>query len=460
MVRDVPWLKRLFGAPLPVVAIGVLAVCLWSMAFGAYGMSTTQAEVRAQEVTTPSSDAINDTEIHGTRLLRPPLEDAPGLDIAIQDRDGKSMEAFHKALEKAKEGKGQARILFYGASHVAGDIFTGSIRRELQKRYGDAGHGFVVPVHPWRTYRHRDINIESNHKKWKTHRIKVSDSKVERVGLAGVAMESRRAGTFGKVSTTLQGSTGRNASLFELYYYKQPGGGDFEVLIDDKKVKRINTRAPRYKAGYATFRVPDGPHSFEIKVTGRGPVRVFGVAVEREVPGVIVDTLGINGARQRYQLLWEDSLFQEHLKRRNPDLVVLAYGTNEVGDDSPLELYEERLHKSTKRVREALPNASCLFIGPSDRPLKVEEGVFEHRPRTPSVIEIQRRVAMHYGCGFYDLVAFQGGAMSTVEWAAQQPQYASQDHIHYTRRGYERLGDALLLALMEGFEDQPQVADR
>jgi lysophospholipase L1-like esterase len=180
---------------------------------------------------------------------------------------------------------------------------------------------------------------------------------------------------------------------------------------------------------------------------------VFGLAVERDNPGVIVDTLGINGSRARYQLLWDDAIFREQLRRRKPDLVVLAYGTNESGDDSPLEDYERDLRAVVGRVRETAPQASCLLIGPSDRPMQVEERVFEDRTRTMRLIEVQHRVALELGCGFFDLVAFQGGALSMVQWAANDPAYASQDHIHFSRLGYQRLGEVLLAALLEGMPE-------
>ena len=389
----------------------------------------------------------------GPKLLLPPPNDALGLDIAIEDRDGKSMEALHRALTRAAAGEGQARLAVFGASHVASDLFTGYIRRELQTRYGDAGHGFLLPVHPWRTYRHRDINIESDGKRWETQRIRVGDTEVERVGVAGIAMMSQRAGSFGAVRTAEEGDYGRTAGFFELYYLKHPRGGDIDVLIDGRQAQRVSTRASKIAPGYATFRVPDAPHRFEIRTLSKRPVWVFGLAVERDQPGVIVDTLGINGSRARYQLLWDDEVYQEHLRRRKPDLVVLAYGTNESGDESPLEDYERDLRAVMKRIRDTVPEASCLLIGPSDRPMQVEERVFEDRTRTASLIAVQHRVALEHGCGFFDLVAFQGGALSMVQWAANDPAYASQDHIHYTRVGYQRLGEVLLSALLEGMPE-------
>jgi lysophospholipase L1-like esterase len=439
---------------LAIVLVGVAMAGVWTLGYGA---STTSADATPK---TPAAidetavlDAVRSGQRMGPKLLEPPPNDKLGLDIAIEDRDGKSLDALHRALARAAAGEGQARLVFYGASHVASDLFTGYIRRELQARYGDAGHGFLVPVHPWRTYRHRDIHIESDGKRWETHRIRVGDSEVERVGLAGIAMESKRPGSFGAVSTAEEGAYGRSASFFELYYMKHPRGGDMDVLIDGRRARRISTRAAQASTGYAAFRVPDAPHRFEIRTLSKRPIWLFGLAVERDQPGVVVDTLGINGSRARYQLLWDDELHKEHLRRRKPDLVVLAYGTNESGDESPLEDYERDLRAVVDRMRDAVPEASCRLIGPSDRPMQVEERVFEDRSRTARLIEVQHRVALEHGCGFFDLVAFQGGALSMVQWAATDPAYASQDHIHYTRVGYQRLGEVLLSALLEGMPE-------
>ncbi len=454
-------LGNLWGSPLAIVSFGVAVAGLWTLGYGA---STTSADTSPR---TPAAidetgvlNAVRSEERMGPKLLEPPPNDALGLDIAIEDRDGKSMEALHRALARAAAGEGKARLLFYGASHVASDLFTGYIRRELQARYGDAGHGFLLPVHPWRTYRHRDINIESDGMRWETQRVRVGDAEVERVGLAGIAMMSQRAGSYGAVYTAQDGEYGRTAGFFELYYKLHPRGGDIDVFIDGRKARRISTRRSRVSTGYATFRVPDAPHRFEIRTVSRRPIWVYGLVVERDQPGVVVDTLGINGSRARYQLLWDEEVYQEHLRRRKPDLVVLAYGTNESGDESPLEDYERDLRAVLQRMRDSVPEASCLLIGPSDRPLQVEERVFEDRARTARLIEVQHRLALEQGCGFFDLVAFQGGALSMVHWAANDPAYAAQDHIHYTRVGYQRLGEVLLSALLEGMpsSDEPPSA--
>lgn len=390
----------------------------------------------------------------GPRLISDADPEHPyGWGIAIEDRDRRSMRAFHHALRRAEQGKGQARLVFYGASHVASDSFTGPIREKLQQRFGDAGHGFVLPVHPWPSYRHRGVKIDSNHRRWNATRVRAVSSATDFFGLAGVFVETSKSGARGALRTAEKGPVGQHVELFDVFYLKQPKGGDFSVVIDGERRATIPTRANDSQPGYATFRVPDGPHELEVRTSGNGKVRLFGVAMERDRPGVILDTLGINGSRVRYHLLWEERLYVEHLRRRSPDLVVLAYGTNESGDDTPISLYESRLREVVARVKNAAPRASCLLIGPSDRPMKMGPREYQDRPRTGQLISVQHRVALDTGCGFFDLVAFQGGPLSMVEWAAADPAYGSRDHIHFTRRGYRRLADVLYDALLEGYSD-------
>lgn len=461
-----PMLARAARSPLAVLTLGAVVATAWTATWELLAQPSTAAaeppndapddDSRNARRTLPDEPSDIPALRLGPRLLGEPNEELPGLPIAIEDRDGGSLASFHTALRRAERGAGQARVVFFGASHVASDLFTGHVREALQRRFGDAGHGLVLPAHPWRTYRHRGIELESSRRDWQSEKVRVGTAAPEPFGIHGVYVESARANAWGRLTTSASG-IGTTASLFDVYYQARPDGGSFEVLLDGRPVQTVSTRADAHGSGYATYRVPDERHVLELRVRGDGPVRFFGVAVERDVPGVVVDTLGINGARARYHLLWEEALYREQLARRQPDLVVLAYGTNESGDDAPIERYEEELRAVVARVRETVPNASCLLVGPSDRPVRRSDGTFEDRPRTGQIIEVQHRVAVESGCGFFDLVAFTGGPLSMVQWAALEPAFAAPDHVHFTRRGYERLGDALLGAILDGYDpDAPR----
>ena len=457
--------RRIARSPLAVVGTAAALAVAWTFVWEAFwapspvaaedGAEGAEAERSAQVAESAAASALGQPGIvrRGPRLLQEPDPEVPGLPIAIEDRDGRSMEGLHAALREAERGTGQARLVFYGASHVASDLFTGVIRHRLQERFGDAGHGMILPAHPWRTYRHLGARMQSNRRLWDSSKVRVNMRDPDFFGVAGTFVESARQGAWGRVATADRGPVGRTASRFDLYYLQRPEGGSFEVALDGEVVRRVETgRDDGYAPGYLTLDVPDAEHELEVRVEGDGPVRFFGVAMERDAPGVIVDTLGIYGARARYHLLGDDQLYREHLRRRQPNLVALAYGTNEAGDDVPIERYEQELRAVLGRIRETVPEASCLLIGPSDRPVRRPDRSFEDRPRTGQIIEVQHRVALEMGCGFFDLVAFSGGPLSMVEWAAMDPRYGQPDHVHYTRRGYHRLGEVLLDALLAGYD--------
>ena len=87
------------------------------------------------------------------------------------------------------------------------------------------------------------------------------------------------------------------------------------------------------------------------------------------------------------------------------------------------------------------------------RPRELEEGVWVVRPRLLQIVQVQRDVAWEQGCAFWDGMAFMGGVGSMHTWATSKPRMASRDHIHFTRRGYVRMGMAIADALMVEFDD-------
>jgi lysophospholipase L1-like esterase len=405
-------------------------------------LAALSADARDQAAPTPEDVTIDGEE--------PEL--VFGEDLPIYDPSGRALRPLHDALRRVEAGADHARIVFYGASHVAADIFPNAIRSRLQERFGDAGHGFLMPARPWRHYRHLGgMDVESS-RRWEALRVRASTRDVDSLGVAGMAVESESSNAWGRIDTG-----GATASRFVLFYMEQPGGGSFDVRIDGQRAARISTAAEAVGAGVRELTTTDAHHVLEVRPRGNGPVRLFGVSVEREQPGVIVDNMGINGARASSHLLWQEEIHREYMRRMRPDLVVLAYGTNETGDDDrPIEEYEGQLRSVVARLRSTVPNAACMLIGPSDRPMRDEEQELVDRPRTAQIVDVQRRVSRDFGCAFFDLVAFGGGPLSMVRWAETDPTYAQPDLVHFTGRGYLRLGEVLHERLVEGYDPAPQ----
>ena len=85
------------------------------------------------------------TIIHNGQIFRP-RQFMPD-ELPLQPFEGypEDIARIGDIIRKAETGE-RVRLTFFGASHTAGDFWTGHIRRVLQARYGDLGHGFVMPV--------------------------------------------------------------------------------------------------------------------------------------------------------------------------------------------------------------------------------------------------------------------------------------------------------------------------
>jgi lysophospholipase L1-like esterase len=175
-----------------------------------------------------------------------------------------------------------------------------------------------------------------------------------------------------------------------------------------------------------------------------GAPEIFGVFVDRVRPGVVLDNAGINGARVATPLAWEPAQYQFEVSRRRPDLLALAYGTNEAFDNTNPERYAEHYRELVGRVRAAVPDISCWIIGAPDAATSDGRSITRLGP----ILAVQRSVARELGCAFTSAQAVMGGERSFENWLRASPPLARGDRIHLTILGYETLGKGLGLSLL------------
>jgi lysophospholipase L1-like esterase len=385
--------------------------------------------------------------------------------ILLDGAGATGLTQFHEALRRLKRGEdadGKVRVLVYGASHTAADIYPSYLRAYLQRRFGDGGSGFVPIVRPSKFYRPLGLTLEAS-RGWKVEHAQKSDARGDGLfGLFGASAATSKKRDFGRVvpavkeKAKVEKDAADHKTRYELFFLNQPTGGKFKLSVDGEVVATISTKSGKGKPaspGYHALTRDGGPHAIEVKPVGDGEVRLFGMTMENEQDGVVIDNLGIGGTRAANHLKWDEHVWADNVKRRAPDLVVLAYGTNEsVDEDQPMSAYRENLRGVLARMRRAAPQASCLLVGPGDFPTKLADGMFGPRPRTVAIVQAQREVAGELGCAFWDMMQFMGGEQSMVTWAAASPAMAQSDHLHLTRRGYTRMGMALADALMFDYD--------
>jgi len=416
----------------------------------------TEGEVRLVEET-------NDRPELALRDSNPIPKDTPGLaplphavrekapPVPIVDPSGIALEPFFKALASVerKEPGAIARIVHYGDSLLASDLVSGTIRRALQGRFGDAGHGYMPIANPTPGYFHNDV-VRRASTDWTVSRIVGPFVADGFYGLGGVSFRGTHRGAWATYGTTKSGDFGRNVSRFGVQYLEQPGGGIIEIKIDKQQVETIDTNgeAPAFRE--RVIEVPDGPHDFHLSVA-KGPVRAFGTWMERDVPGVVHDSIGVQGARLRFLDQSNDEHFAEALRTRNPHLVILEFGLNESADGFgyPMERYRETSITVMNKIRAALPNAACLVIAPNDVARK-EGTILKSAAIMPLLIKAQREVAAEVGCAFFDTHGAMGGPGSMPTWVGRG--LGQPDLVHPSTMGADVIGTWVFRALMDAYE--------
>jgi lysophospholipase L1-like esterase len=391
---------------------------------------------------TPELTPPSPLQRHPAPEILAPVHVSPTLPSILDDRDG-ALDHFYSALWRTERGEPMAitRIVHYGDSPTTADLITGDTRQILQKQFGDAGHGFTLIAKPWAWYEHRGVDLSSHG--WQIDPGTRADLRNGMFGLGGVVF-SGHGGAYSRI--TLRDPT---QTRLEVWFLRQPNGGSIALSAGGEPVATIDTAAPSRTAGFARFDLRPGVRMLELRTEGE--VRLFGITVEKPRTGVVYDSLGVNGASiSMLALLFNERHWAEELRHRNPDLVILNYGTNESGFAAFLTReYEKELREAIRRVRAALPNTSILVMSPMDRGQR-EGDEIRTLPTIPRIVDIQRRVARDLHCGFFNTFEVMGGEGTMARWYEGQPRLVSADLIHPTPAGARLIAVAFARELVGG----------
>jgi lysophospholipase L1-like esterase len=366
--------------------------------------------------------------------------------IAIED-PARHLQHFYHALHSTSitEDKTITRVIQFGDSHTAADLLTGRMRELFQRDFGDAGTGFIFAGKPWTWYAPRNASCLRS-ANWSVDGLRTADlMRDSLLGLAGLSFTAHIPNEWTRLT-----AVGRR---FDIYALQGPGCGAVEIKLDGQNYwdeADLNADAPT-PANIEIEAESDGEHAIEIRTIAPGSVRIYGMTAERDQAGVTFDALGINGARADRVLAWDESIFSAHLATRNPDLIIVAYGTNEAGaHDFNAAVFFEQFTALLERLKRAVPGASLLVISPPDRAVRSGRR-WMTIATLPIVVAAERRAARQAGVAFWDTYTAMGGAGSIAGWARMSPQLAQADRVHLTGTGYRLIAEAIYAELMRGY---------
>ena len=367
-------------------------------------------------------------------------------------------------------------VLQLGDSHTAADFFTGRVRERLQQVFGDGGIDYLVPGKPHPGVRSALFDSDASDG-WSYEALQKSDE-TRRFYLTGFNAIARHAGA----TLSLKAKGGLAYDGVQVAFLKQPGGGRAEVLVDGEPSGDISLDGDADQRATLDVNVADhgerGFHDIAVRALTDAPVTVTGVEVNRQGDGVSYVSLGFPGATvQLLQKLAEDNLADD-LKRVAPDVIVLAFGTNEGFNDAlDVAAYTAQYEQIVRRLKSLRPQARVVIIGPPDgaragncrpgthdcgAPASADSGGcrLPTPPKLAQVREAQRRLAMRLEADFWDWSSVMPSPCGAQVWAAADPPLMAHDYVHMTTEGYRQSADRFadfLIPLIEGRQTSAHV---
>ena len=368
-------------------------------------------------------------------------------------------------------------VLQLGDSHTAADFFTGRVRERLQQVFGAGGMDYLVPGRPHPGVRSALFDSDASDG-WSYEALQKSDES-RRFYLSGFNAVAHHAGA----SLSLKAKGGLAYDSVQVAFLKQPGGGRAEVLVDGQPSGDISLDGAADQRATLDVNAADrgahGFHDIAVRSLTDAPVTVTGVEVNREGDGVSYVSLGFPGATvQLLQKLAEDNLADD-LKRVAPDVIVLAFGTNEGFNDAlDVATYTAQYEQIVKRLKSLRPQARIVIIGPPDgarangackpgapgcaTPASADGGAchFPTPPKLAQVREAQRRLAMRLEADFWDWSSAMPSPCGAQVWAAADPPLMAHDYVHMTTEGYKQSADRFadfLIPLIDGRQTSAHV---
>jgi lysophospholipase L1-like esterase len=379
----------------------------------------------------------------GAAAMQMPVVPAPSAPAMHNEQ---ALAPFHARLR----ARGPVRILQIGDSHTSADAISNGIRTALQARFGNGGRGIVAPGRPYQNYVTWNVTAAQSGG-WTANSWTNSTAASPALGLSGFTQTARAAGE--TISLTADAPENEFDRIV-LCALALPGGGTIAVRIGGEE-RRWSLDAPRRLAACHAVDSDVPVASASVTTEDAGVVTITSLATFRRAGGAVLSNLGVIGAQLVHFGRSEDNVLRAELGSYRPDLIILAFGTNEGFDRrvSPRD-YEAGLRAQIARLRRlAGGRVPILLVGPPDaatRDSTAAGGACGEGWYTPAGLgEIRRRqraVARDLGLAFWDWEAAMGGRCASLAW--HRAGLMRDDHIHFTRDGGDRIGRMLFDDLM------------
>lgn len=359
----------------------------------------------------------------------------------IHDEAG-SLNTIFEKLNQLKNQEGTTiSFLHIGDSHIQAGFLTRVMRTSLQKEFGNAGLGLIIPLKMAGTNQPRDYLITSENS-WDSGRMATSSKKYA-FGISGITIQS----TEPSISLSIEArydSINNLSYTFNKVTVFQNSTSAFTTK-DSSAILRSEVLSPY---AYAIFLQKD-LQQLQLRQHGEKgePKAVHAFSLENGKRGVLYHTVGVNGARCRD--FCNAPLLVEQTQLLNPQIIIVSLGTNE-SIETPCNVkgFLESLAGLVSELKKINPTAMFILTTPAENYRRYQ------RKRIPNErIILIRDAIVEFAAvnrlAYWDLFEATGGKGSNSKW--KQSGLMGRDQVHFSVEGYELQGQLFFEAFMKSY---------
>jgi len=353
------------------------------------------------------------------------------------------------------------RIIHYGDSQLEGDRISAYLRNRLQGLYGGSGPGFipikqayhqvsaeVTPSENWQRYAAFDPSKPLF--KDKNYGAYLSVSRFTEIydpivdSLTILELKPTKA-TIAINPSTKQYSKLKNYNSIGLHYgnattpitIKVYNAGVLikdELLVSDGKYHC-------YKIDLSST-----PANLYVELEGKISPDFYGLTLDGN-KGITLDNVAMRGNSGTVFANLNSKSFASMYQQLQPKVIIFQYGGNTVPylkDTLAIQNYTSYLKNHINWVRRKAPEASIIFVGPSDMATTIN-GELKSYALLRYLDEGLKRSCLKNNVAYWSMFKAMGGENSMSFWVDQK--LAGSDYTHFTPSGTKIISELFFTSL-------------
>jgi lysophospholipase L1-like esterase len=358
------------------------------------------------------------------------------------------LSAFFERLFQLRKGiEEKVAIIQIGDSHIQADYLSGMVRQNIQRDFGNAGRGLIVPGKVAHTNEPPNIATSSTNR-WDAKRIVYPDAPLP-IGIGGITIQTLQPNASFSLKTFDYPSLSYSFNKLTFFYKKDITS--YNLVIKDTVDHPLAYVGPYTIEPFSftsTVNLPFPTNKITIETLPSTPMHtqmtLYGINLENDSPGILYHAIGVNGAKYKHYNATE--LFAPQTQVLQPELFIISLGTNEALDYPYLDpkLFDH-IDRLVDNLKVNNPHAQFLFTTPPDAYRKKTR----RNPGLRTVRDIIIRYANEHNLAYWDLYETLGGNQSADLYRKEG--LLRLDGIHFTREGYELQGNMFYSALIKAY---------